>query len=103
MLAAARDAVELTAGMDLTSFSQDKRTRLAIERLLLIVGEAAKAVSETTQLSEPQLPWKLMISQRNILAHDYGDYLIPKVYYAATRDLPRIIPLLAALLPTSSP
>jgi uncharacterized protein with HEPN domain len=45
MLSAAKEIEGYTSGMLWTQFQEDRRTRLAVERLLLIIGEAANKTS----------------------------------------------------------
>ena len=42
-------------------------------RRLLIIGEAARRVSEETRRQMPDLPWSGMIAMRNLLIHEYDD------------------------------
>ena len=44
---AAKDIHDFVRKMTLKDFSSDKRTRYAVERQLLVIGEAAKRVSES--------------------------------------------------------
>ncbi len=45
MLDAARTVKQLSSGLDFSQYSNDRRTQLAIERSLEIIGEAAGRVS----------------------------------------------------------
>ena len=45
MLDAARTVEQLSSNQDFTQYSNDRRTQLAIERSLEIIGEAASKVS----------------------------------------------------------
>ena len=47
ILEAAKDIHDFVRKMTLKDFSSDKRTRYAVERQLLVIGEAAKRVSES--------------------------------------------------------
>ena len=38
-----------------------------------IIGEAANRISQATQSSIVDIPWKEVIGMRNILIHDYDD------------------------------
>ena len=72
MLAAARDARMLAGGLPFDALMADMRTRLALERTLEIIGEAARKVSSATRDANPQIPWTGIIGTRNALAHQYG-------------------------------
>lgn len=54
------------------------------------IGEAANKLSAALRERHPQLPWRLMVAMRNLLAHAY-DYLDPSaVWNAATERLDEI-------------
>jgi len=68
-----------------TKFIGNKTIRYAIERLLLIVGEAANHVSQGFQENHSEIEWAQIIGLRNILAHEYGEVKMDKIYLAATK------------------
>ena len=72
--------------------------RLAVERQLLVVGEAAGGVSPEFRRSHPEIPWGRLIGQRNVLAHEYGEILVERVWLAATELIPGLVEELAALV-----
>ena len=88
MLQSARDAHELLAGRSLDSYLQDRLRRLALERALELVGEAARRVTETFQSAHPDIEWRSIIGQRNILAHQYGASALLPMCASAQRALP---------------
>lgn len=102
MLSAARDARMLVGDLSYDALMADVRTRLALERALEIIGEAARRVSPATREANPQIPWKGIIGTRNALAHQYGaiDY---RRLHATSRDaVPTLIEALERLLPEQS-
>lgn len=98
MLDAALRASEFTAGMSEAEFLGDARTFLAVERLLLTVGEAARHVSPEVMSVNSAIPWGQLIGQRNVLAHEYGDIDLEQVYDSIQRFLPDLIKNLERLL-----
>lgn len=74
--------------------------QLALERALEIIGEAARRVSEPFRDAHPEIPWKHIIGNRNVLAHNYDDIVQEVLWTTATRDVPRLAVALLALLPT---
>lgn len=94
MLDAARRLVRLVEGMDLAEYLGDERTRLAVERLLENIGEAASHVSRPRRESLPAIRWSQIIGTRNILAHQYGSIDHRRVWESATRSVPALIELL---------
>ena len=44
----------------------------ALERVLELIGEAARRITPATRETHPAIPWKDIIGMRNIIAHEYG-------------------------------
>ena len=99
MLQAARDILEFTKKLDLHSFTEDRRTRFAVERQLLVIGEAASHISEAFREQHPDIPWAGIVGQRNVLAHDYGEILVERIWLVAQRNIPQLAKQLSELLP----
>jgi hypothetical protein len=71
-LQAAREVEEMLGNHDLARFLGDLVLLRAIERGVEIIGEAARRVSAPYMADHPEIPWRSIIGQRNILAHEYG-------------------------------
>lgn len=99
MLDAARSGMAVIEGVDFESFARDTIRKLALERAVEIVGEAARRVSQETRIAHPEIPWRLIVGQRNILAHEYGHIDHAQLYRTATEDLPKLVEMLDKLLP----
>jgi len=91
---AAREAMELTKGMDRSAFLADRRTQLAIIALLSIIGEATgnilRRYAEFAQ-AHPEIPWADMRGQRNRIAHGYFDVNFDTIWMTTYRDLPSLL------------
>jgi len=94
MLDAARTVEQLSSGLDFTQYSNDRRTQLAVERSLEIIGEAARRVSASFQNSHPEIPWRQIIGQRNVLIHEYGEVKQERIWKTVTENIPQLIELL---------
>ncbi len=99
MREAARETIRFIAGTDPEGFVADRRLRLAVERELEIIGEAARHVSDAYKNAHPNIPWSGIIGQRNILAHEYGDIDPVLIWNVAHLRLPALVALLDLLLP----
>ncbi|MCX5908310.1 MAG: DUF86 domain-containing protein [Deltaproteobacteria bacterium] len=64
-----------------------------------MIGEAARHVSESLQMERPVIPWKKIIGQRNILAHEYGEILVERIWLAAKESIPELCKLLNLMIP----
>jgi uncharacterized protein with HEPN domain len=99
MLDAARSVREFTTGVTQDEYLEDRKLQLAIERALEIIGEAARLVSPTFKANHAKIPWKEIIGQRNVLAHEYGEINQARIWLVASRRIPELIELLEPLLP----
>lgn len=73
--------------------------REAVERQIMVIGEAAKRVSEIFKQAHAEIPWSGIIGQRNVLAHEYGDILVERIWLSATEKIPELIRLLDPIIP----
>ena len=73
VLKAAQLAQTFVAGMDRNSFLADDKTQSAVMHQLLVIGEAAKRVSDATRTAYPAVPWATMAGMRDKLIHEYDD------------------------------
>ena len=94
MLDAARTAKQLSSGRDFAQYSNDRRTQLAVERSLEIIGEAAARVSASFCDAHPEIPWRQIIGQRNILIHEYGEVKQERIWKVVKENIPQLIELL---------
>lgn len=98
MRAAALELTTMLEGVSLADFRRSVMLCRATERCLEIIGEGARRVSDECTLENPQIPWRRIIGQRNILAHEYGQVDHDLVYATATRDVAELIAQLNELL-----
>jgi uncharacterized protein with HEPN domain len=103
MLDAAQTIRQLTEGLTVESYLRDRRTQLAIERGIEIVGEAARRVSPAFHQAHPEIPWAGVIAQRNVIAHEYGEIKQERIWNVATVHVEDLIAKLLPLLPAVSP
>lgn len=95
---AAHEIEGFVKGVKFHQFEKNKMLRYAVERQLHVIGEATHHISPQFRKKYPQINWKRLIELRNILAHEYGETLINRVWLAATEGLPEIIEPLEELL-----
>jgi uncharacterized protein with HEPN domain len=100
MLDAARTVGQLIAGSSFHQYSNDRRTQLAVERAIEIIGEAAGRVSKQFQEAHPEIPWRQIIGQRNILAHEYGEIKQDRLWKTATENVSQLVTALEKLTKT---
>jgi uncharacterized protein with HEPN domain len=89
ILDAAGEIAEITAqGRD--AWDKDRIRRLAAERLLEIIGEAANSLSEDFRARHPEVPWRDIIGMRVVLAHHYHRVDPGQVWVIAATEVPRL-------------
>ncbi|MBF0512163.1 MAG: DUF86 domain-containing protein [Candidatus Omnitrophica bacterium] len=98
MYDAALQAVAFSGDKSFEDYHHNKMLRLAIERLLEIMGQAAKEVSSEFRHQYPDLPWAKIVGLRNVLAHEYGEVKDEKIYLVVSRDIPPLITQLKSIL-----
>lgn len=76
---------------DRASLDEDEIFRLALTKLLEIVGEAAKQVSLETRRSHPEVPWSAAARMRDRLVHHYFDINLDVLWSTVTVDLPALL------------
>ncbi len=99
MLDAARAIGEFAAGKRYRDYQSDRMLRGAVERHVEIIGEAANKISEAFRSAHPQIPWRGIINQRNVLVHEYGEIRHDLMWKVVTVRIPELIVLLEPLLP----
>ena len=99
MLQAARKSVQFTPGLTYDSFRANDHLCAAVERQLIVLGEAARHVSDELRQTHPTIPWREMIGLRNVLVHDYGEVLPEMVWSIVRDDLPVLVIQLERLAP----
>lgn len=99
MLDAAMAIAEFVRGQTYAEYLSNRMMRGAVERHIEIIGEAARRVSEATREANQDIPWKSIIGQRNILAHEYDDILHEAMWAVATRRVPELVTALRRILP----
>ena len=98
MLKAARDARDLLEGRSLEAYLRDRVRRLALERALELVGEPARRVTQRFQSAHPQIDWRSIVGQRNVLAHKYGVIDHERLFKTGTESVPGLIAVLEKIL-----
>jgi len=88
MLDAARRAMDFTQGRERSDLESDEQLSLALVRLLEILGEAARNVSEDLRNDYPDIPWRQIAGTRDRLIHGYFDVDLDIVWQIVSNDLP---------------
>ena len=103
MLDSARTVRRIVAGTRFSDYAADRIRQMAVERGIELIGEAARRVSETFKQAHPEIPWRGIIAQRNMLAHEYGEIKQDRLWIIATERVPELIAALEPLVPSPPP
>jgi uncharacterized protein with HEPN domain len=103
MLDAVRHIQRYTAGLTLERYLKEDMVQSAVERQLEILGEAARRVSEPLKQVHPEIPWRQIIAQRNVLAHEYGEIVPTLVWKTVVTYIPALAASLEPLIPPLPP
>ena len=63
--------IDFTQNLSYKQYNDDFKLRLALIKLLEIIGEAANGITEETQLRFSEVEWSILKSVRNVLVHEY--------------------------------
>lgn len=99
MLDAASAIRQFTIGKSFDDYTNDRLLRGAIERHIEIIGEAARSISQAYRDTHPEIPWRKIIAQRHVLAHEYGEVKHESIWRVATIHIPDLIKQLEPLVP----
>ncbi len=100
MLQSAEIVMDYISGRSRNDLATDLQLQDAIVRRLLIIGEAAKRVSEPTRNRLTTIPWSVINGMRNRLVHEYDGIDLDVVWDTAVKSLPRLILELKKVIPT---
>lgn len=103
ILTTARKIVVSLDGVDFAAYEANEDLRLTVERRLEIIGEAARRVSTVFRDQHPEIPWRPIIAQRNVLAHEYDEIDNERIWRVATERLPELVKLLEPIAPQPPP
>lgn len=80
---ASKEILDFINNISYNKFCETKMIRYAVERQLIVIGEAANHISDEFKHTEPDIPWSKIIGMRNIIAHEYGEILEERVWATA--------------------
>lgn len=79
-----------TDPLDYEDFRVDHKTRLSVERLLEIIGEAAHHVSQELRDAYPDVPWRQITDLRNVVSHEYFQIRLEIIWEVIMTEVPSL-------------
>ncbi len=96
-----RFAIQVSVWMDGQTpqdFTPDSMLVRSVERMLHLIGEAARRVPLEYRVDYPDIPWRSIVGMRNFLSHEYDDVETIDLWTTATQDMEPLIEALDAIL-----
>ncbi len=100
MLQSAEIVMGYISGRSPEDLVTDLQLQDAVIRRFLIIGEAAKRISEPTRNRLTTIPWSAINGMRNRLVHEYDGIDLDVVWDTAIKSLPTLILELKKVIPT---
>jgi uncharacterized protein with HEPN domain len=98
MLEFGQEAVQMARGRRRGDLDRSRETRLALERLLEIVCEAAYRIPANERAKYPEISWEGIVGMRHKLVHEYYKVDLNVVWGTVVKNLPQLIRQLKPIL-----
>ena len=89
---------KFTRNLTRDHYESDDLVQSAVERQFEILGEAARRVSEKFKDAHPDIPWRNLIGQRNVIAHQYDKIDHERLWVTIKTSCPQILETLEAVI-----
>ncbi len=99
MLNEARLVQRFARDMDRDALDRDTLRQYAIVHSIMIIGEAARRVSQEFRDEHPEIPWKDIVGMRSQIIHDYDEVDLNIVWRVIQTGIPELISLIDPLVP----
>ena len=96
--ASVQAAIDYTTGMTFEEFAADRRTRDAVIRNLMTMGESVRWIPGPIREANPDVPWTTMRGVRNVVVHEYFGVDDRILWDTVALDLPPLVAKLEAVL-----
>lgn len=100
MIHAAGRALEFLGDREMAGLEAHAVLLAAIEHELIVLGEAARRVSEGFRRGHADIPWGRIAGMRNVLVHDYGVVDVGEVWRTVAKGLPELLAQLEPVVPS---
>ena len=101
MLRAARKILEYSANFTRETLPANPMRLDAVLYEIVVLGEAARRLSEQLRSAHQEVPWRDIIGMRSVVAHGYDQIDDNELWQVIEEDLPALIPRLESILQQS--
>ena len=92
------DIQEIARELTVETYLADGVRRRAIERLIEIISEASRYLTEEMQAMTPEIPWRAVAAIGNRLRHGYANVSDPTIWTVVEKDLSVMLAAIDRLL-----
>jgi uncharacterized protein with HEPN domain len=97
----AKLALRIADGKTEQDLSSDETSGMAIERAIAVIGEAANNVSDEFKAQHPEIPWRSIRGQRNVIVHMYRRIDYAQLWQTIATDLPEMVRVIEPQIPSA--
>lgn len=83
----AQNVEQIIKGITFDEFVQDIRIYYSVMKNVEVIGEAANMLTRHFRETHVELPWRQIVSMRNILVHGYAQVSDTDLWQTATNDI----------------
>jgi uncharacterized protein with HEPN domain len=80
------------------TFDSDVTLQYATAHGLVLIGEAAGRLSRALRERHPDVPWRQIVGQRNVVVHEYDRIDLDIVWNVASDEVPRLADRVRSIL-----
>ena len=77
----------IVEGITFEEFTRDIRIYYSVMKNVEVIGEAANMLTRHFRETHTELPWRLIVSMRNVLVHGYAQISDIDLWQTATTDI----------------
>ena len=83
----AQNVEQIVSGITYEQFVTDIRIYYSVMKNVEVIGEAANMLTRHFRETHTELPWRLIVSMRNVLVHGYAQVSDADLWQTATSDI----------------
>jgi len=90
--------IDFTNGISYDQYNEDYKLRLAVIKLIEIIGEASSGISPQLQEQYPGVDWAILKSIRNVLVHEYFGIDYEIIWNTLKTNIPELKPQIGQII-----